>query len=675
MLPDLTDCNNLKKCYAKIYSENVVMGKKSRRKKRLKTGSALPPEVPNAFPAPTRLIKGWQAGILVAVLAFVIFIPALTNDFVTWDDYKFIYDNKGITSLDVDFFKWIFENRRAQWSPLRWLSHAIDYKLWGLNPVGHHLTSIILHALNTFLVVVFVVKLFECSRPTLSPFLSGEDTRHFKRKALVAGIVTALFFAVHPLRVESVAWVSARKDVLYAFFTIASLLFYLRYATETRKKETGIFYLLCLFSFVLAVMSKAMAFTLPFVFVILDMYPLKRINVRSLFENHKALIEKIPFFAISIASIIITIGVHEEIDAVVSLSTSPFLERIPVVFKALSFYLVKTVWPSNLAPFHPYPTEISFLTFEYLGAFILVTAITALCIFLWRRGNSIWITVWAYFVITLLPILGIVRVGAYFAAERYTYMPSIGLFLLIGVGVALLWEKADRKEPVFLLNKKLIISVCVLTIVFLSIITVRQTRVWKDSITLWNHELEIYPKNQFALPNRAKAYAESGDIQNALDDLNRAIRENPLSSLAYIGRAQVYIQVQKYEEAIKDLDNYIKIKPDSPNGYGDRCGAHLQLGNAQQAINDCSRAIELNPKNEVAFNNRGFAHFLSGETDKAINDYSEAISLNPMDPGFYRNRGIAYLKAGKKDESIKDLQKAVKLGDSKTRELLRKIDQ
>lgn len=649
------------------------MGKKSRRKKRLKTGSTPPPEVPNISPAPTRLIRAWQAGILVALLAFVIFLPALTNDFVTWDDDRFISENKDITSMDPYFFKWIFTNLKAQWAPLRWLSHAIDYKLWGLNPAGHHLTSVILHALNTFLVVVLVAKLFACARPTHSPSLSGEDTRHFMRKALVAGTVTGLVFAVHPLRVESVAWVSARKDVLYAFFTLASLLFYLKYATVTRKKETGIYYLLSLFSFIMAVMSKAMAFTLPFVFIILDMYPLKRINVRSFFKNRGVLIEKIPFFIVSIASIIITLSAHEEMDAVVSLQNSPLLERIPVVFKSLSFYLTKMVWPSNLAPFHPYPTGISFLTFEYIGSFILVTAITVFCIFSWRRGRSIWIAVWAYFVITLLPVLGIVRVGAYFAAERYTYMPSIGLFLLIGVGVSLLWEKADRKEHVFLLNKKLIISICTLTIALLSIITVRQTRVWKDSIALWSFELERYPKNIFSLPSRAKAYVALGDMQKAFDDLNRAIRDNPSNSFAYDGRAKAYIALQKYEEAIKDLDTFIALRPDSQKGYGDRCGAYLQAGNVQRAIKDCSRAIELNPKDEVALNNRGFAHFLSGETEKAIKDYSEAISLNPMDPGFYRNRGIAYLKAGKKDESIEDLQKAVKLGDSKSRELLRKL--
>lgn len=648
------------------------MGKKSRRKKRLKTGSAPPPEDLDKVSAPPSLIKAWQAGILVALLAFIIFLPALTNDFVTWDDDVFIYENKGITSMGADFFTWIFTNMEAQWSPLRWLSHAIDYKLWGLNPAGHHLTSVILHALNTFLVVVLVAKLFECARAH-SPSLSVENTHHFKRRALVASIVTGLVFAVHPLRVESVAWVSARKDVLYALFTLVSVLFYLKYSTVTSKKEKAPYYLLSLFSFIMAVMSKAMAFTLPFVFIILDMYPLKRIALRSFFKKHGVLLEKIPFFIVSIASIIITISAHEEMDAIVSLQRSPLLARIPVVFKSLSFYLIKMVWPSNLAPFHPYPSEISPLTFDYIGSFVLVTAITVFCIVSWRRGKSIWIAVWAYFVITLLPVLGIVRVGAYFAAERYTYMPSIGPFLLIGVGVSLLWEKADRKDHMFLYNKKLIISVCALTIALLSIVTVRQTRVWKNSITLWSLELERYPKNIFSLPNRAKAYAASGDMQSAFDDLNRAIRDNPSNSFAYNCRAKVYIGLQKYEEAIKDLDTFIALRPDSQKGYGDRCGAYLQAGNLQKAIKDCSRAIELNPKDEVAFNNRGFAHFLSGETKKAIKDYSKAISLNPVDPGFYRNRGFAYLKTGELDESIRDLQKAVNLGDSKARELLRKL--
>ena len=181
--------------------------------------------------------KKWLAPLLVALLTFLVFLPALSNDFVTFDDDRFVYENKRITSIDIDFFKWAFTNRSMQWSPLRFFSHAIDYKIWKLNPMGHHLTNIILHSLNTFLVVLLVFALCEIVKSKTVPSPTVEEDMRFQRKALITGVVTGLLFGLHPLHVESVAWVSERKDVLYTFFYLLSLMVYLKYASPSIKQK------------------------------------------------------------------------------------------------------------------------------------------------------------------------------------------------------------------------------------------------------------------------------------------------------------------------------------------------------------------------------------------------------------------------------------------------------
>ncbi len=255
----------------------------------------------------------WVAALLVAGITFVVFLPALNNDFVNYDDGIFVYNNKHIISINLNFIKWAFTNREYQWSPMRWVSHAADYWIWQLNPFGHHLSSIILHSLNAFLVTVLVFRLFGAVKPKMQPPPSGEEEMHFRRKALIAGVVTGLLFGIHPLRVESVAWISERKDVLYAFFFLLSLISYLNYSAFYVMKRRHLHYLLALVFFIMAVMSKATAVALPFVLILLDVYPLERVNFHSgLSIWRRVLAEKLPFFAIGGAVTWINIGVHED---------------------------------------------------------------------------------------------------------------------------------------------------------------------------------------------------------------------------------------------------------------------------------------------------------------------------------------------------------------------------
>jgi len=616
-------------------------------------------------------VKEWLVALSVTLITFLVFLPALGNDFVNWDDFKFVRGNEHIKWIDLDFLKWIFTNRETQWSPLRWISHAIDYKVWGLIPLGHHLSSIILHSINTLLAVVLIIKLLKIDNHTTSFSLEGE--KKFYKKAFMASALTGILFGIHPLRVESVVWISERKDVLYAFFYLLSLIFYLHYSLPSHKKKKYVFYILCLFCFVCASMSKAMAITLPFVFIILDVYPLKRITFSGFNLAYEVLIEKIPFLGISIIVSLINIGAHEEFVVISPFITPTVTERIIVAFKSISFYLVKMVWPFHLAPYYPYPEEISLTSPDYLGSFIFVLGVTIFSLFQWRKGRKIWLIIYLYYIITLLPVLGIIQFSPFYAADRYTYMPSLGPFLLIGLGLFFIWDKMSLKGFSNSLLEKLALLIIISVIGFLSVLTVKQTKIWSNSITLWNHEIKQYPSATFGYRGRAQAYLDLGENQKALDDLNKAIMHYPQYADAYVIRAKVFSRLGDYQKALENLNKAVEINPYFSIAYTDRCGLYIQKAFYQRAIVDCSKALEINPRDAVAYNNRGIAFHALGEINKAIVDFSDAIEHNSVDSDFYRNRGTIYMKAGKKNQAIRDFQKAAKLGDEQAQEFLKEI--
>ena len=598
----------------------------------------------------------WIAALLVAVLTFIIYLPALQNDFVNWDDHRFIYENRHITKLDSEFIRWAFTDREMQWSPLRWLSHAVDYKIWKLNPMGHHLSNVLLHGLNTFLVVVLVIGIFRAVEAQRLPSPAQGEDKGFWRRAFISGIITGLFFGLHPLRVESVAWVSARKDVLYAFFFLLSLILYLRYVSFSGGKRSKYYYILCLLCFIMALISKAMAVTLPFVLILLDVYPLKRLNTKS---GGSVLLEKVPFFGLSL--VLITVMVHEKIGAVTPLKAATYSERILVAFKSLSFYLLKTIWPGGLSPFYPYPKSISYLSFEYLFSIVLVAVISIFCIMAWKKGWKVFLAVWSFYVITLLPILGIIHVGSQVVADRYAYIASMGPFLLIGLGMSVMWERTYDRGRSLLLNRKLIIIVSVLIVALLSILTIRQIRVWSNSITLWTHELEKYPDEEIAYINRSAGYVDSGDYMKALKDLDRSIALNPDFKEAYIHRGIVYYALEKNQDAIKDFSRAIELNPAEARTYSNRGTVYVKLGSLQQAIGDFDRAIELNPEDAEAYNNRGNTYADSGDNQQAIRDFSRAIELDPEFAMAYSNRGVSYGALGNYQQAIKDFDRAIEL--------------
>lgn len=392
------------------------------------------------------------AALLVFFITLLVYLPSLGNEFVNWDDNQYVYENRNIQVSPGHVFEWSFTTfYAANWHPLTWISHALDYSMWGLNPRGHHLSSIVLHSINAVLVVYLCIGLFESYRR--KKVAEGFSGPFFDEKGvLIAAATTGILFGIHPVHVESVAWVSERKDILSALFFCLSILSYIRYVDETENVgEAGRrpllrTYFFSLVFFVCALLSKPMAVTLPVVLILLDWFPFQRIQ--SLRTLWKAVLEKVPFIAMGIASSVITVLAQIKGRSLVPFESSSVPARIMVAADAIFSYLTKMILPLDLSPFYPYPKVVSFFSAKYFFPLLVVTIITIACVNFFLRGRKVWLAVWGYYLITLLPVLGIIRVGLQSMADRYTYLPSLGPFLVLGLAAARGYEKLDvlKKE-------------------------------------------------------------------------------------------------------------------------------------------------------------------------------------------------------------------------------------
>ena len=610
-----------------------------------------------------RNFKYYLAGS-IALITFFVYLTALRNKFVNWDDDVYVWANPYIRSFNMAFFKWVFlDFYVANWHPLTWLSHAADYALWGLNPLGHHLTNIILHAANTYLVVLLIIKLLDVRnerliRNELTPFTN-------ERSILTAAGVTGLLFGLHPVHVESVAWVAERKDLLCALFFLLSLVMYTKYAggrrREEGKHETGwklLFtdrnYLLALAFFVLSLLSKPMAVSLPVVLLVLDWYPFQRIYSGKTFRS--ALVEKMPFAGFALASSIVTILAQKAVGALIATQTIPLSSRMLVAAKSLISYLSKMALPYNLIPFYSYPgpSDISLYHLEYPLSIAVVIGITAACAALMKK-QKLWLSSWGYYVVTLLPVLGIVQVGGQAMADRYTYLPSLGPFLIAGLGAAWISEKTDALKKRARIIKALGAIAAVFILVSLSYLTVKQIGIWENSIKLWNYSIEkTHEREPLSFYSRALAYDEMGQFERAIEDYDRAIALNASFTNAYINRGLDFYETGQLERAIIDFDHAISLNPAHAAAYYNRGLAFDKMGQLDKALADYDQALSLGPYDADAYNNRGRVFSRRGQLDRAIADFDRAISLNPAYSEAYYNRGLVFQRSGQPDKAAQD---------------------
>ena len=536
--------------------------------------------------------------VVLAVVTIAIFWQVNQYDFVNLDDNGYVTENLHIQSgITLDEVCWACSTKHAGfWFPLVWLSFMFDHQLYGLNAGGYHLTNLILHILS----VLFLFWLF------------NRMTGAIWKSAFVAGL-----FAFHPLHVESVVWITERKDVLSAFFWMLTLCLYVYYTEKPAIKR----YLLVLFSFVCALMSKPIVVTLPFVLLLLDYWPLgrwtKNVSTSSNNSHGRLIGEKIPFIVLTVISSIVTIWAQNKAGAITSMEQLPFSVRIANSMISYVAYLKKFFWPVDLAVFYPY--ELSLPLGKILISGLILILITAAVLYYIKKQPFLF-TGWFWYLGTLIPVIGLVQVGRQAMADRHTYLPSIGIAIMLAWGIPSLIKSEETR-------KKILFPAAIAALAILSVLTWQQCGYWKNSITLFNHALQVTKDNYLVHNHLGLTLFIEGKTEEAIYHYNEAIRIKPKYFDAYFNRGIANFKLGKYQMTIEDLNKAIRLIPDYINAYYNRGVTYSYLGQHQLAIENYNVAIRLKPDYAAAYNNRAFAYLNQGDKISGCSDAKKACAM------------------------------------------------
>jgi Flp pilus assembly protein TadD len=541
--------------------------------------------------------------------------------FVGMDDSTYVTGNPHVRGgLTRENVSWAFTTFHASnWHPLTWLSHMADVAGFGLTPGWHHRMNALLHLLNTELLF----------------FVLWGMTGGLWESALVAAL-----FGVHPLHVESVAWVSERKDVLSTLFWILTMGAYLRYV---RKPGTWR-YLLVLLSFALGLMCKPMLVTLPFVLLLLDIWPLRRVSPSTGEASvggtrligpiplRRILAEKVPLLLFSAASCVITIMAQTE--AIRTLDATPFGLRLANSLVAYAVYLEKTVWPSSLAVFYPHSASIGsgISAWKVVGAALLMGGISVFAA-RQRRSRSYFLVGWLWFLGTLVPVIGLVQVGEQSMADRYTYVPLVGIFIALAWGISgVLQEHRFRGVA----SGTVAIAVLALALAARS-----QAGYWRDDITLFSRALSVTERNWLALHNLGVAYSRDGRYPEAVDCFREALQDNPRDYVALEGMGTAMHGLARYPEAIGYFREALRIRPESATAWQNAGLASAGAGRFEQALADFREAVRLDPGSASAWYSLGLTCYKLGRYREAIEAHGVALRIMPDLEDARRNRDAA----------------------------------
>jgi hypothetical protein len=482
-----------------------------------------------------------SAGLLVIVVTMYVYHSSTANQFV-WDSFWYLtYNELWISSLRTEHLVWMFVTTEfSNWHPLTWLSWALDYQIYGgLDPGGFHLTNNILHAANSALVFILALKIF-----TL-PALSSTSLRNTSESVLIA-FASALIFAVHPQHVESVAWVAERKDLLCLLFCLLAFIKYIDYGRTTDGNARN--HLNASFAFfVLAGMSKPMAVTVPALLLIIDFFPLRRIDWRPgrTEQTMQALLtllrEKWPFILYSVFLVLITLFAQQ-----VALKDVSFWVRLVNGFHAMQFYLAKLFWPTDLSPFYPFSVRAGDpTTWRDLQPFVFFLVVSVTCVAAWRRNRPEWLAAWLFYIVSLSPVLGILTAfGLQGAADRYAYLPTLPFYLLFSALLLKTARKLGRwQKPAFL-------AVLLMIVVSLANVTMGQQTVWRDQLALWSRAYQYAPDHPFVNRQLGAAHLAVGDLEQAARYFEQAERLGLDRVDLFAWRGRVYMQLGRFEDAI-----------------------------------------------------------------------------------------------------------------------------
>ena len=568
---------------------------------------------------------------MLILLAIVPYWQTLNHDFVNFDDPSYVSENpivhQGLTWNNI---QWAFTTMQAgNWHPLTWLSHMMDCQMYGLQPGWHHLTNLLIHGANTAL-------LFMALRAM---------TGAMWRSALVAA-----FFAVHPVHVESVAWIAERKDVLSTFFGLCALWAYAKYARETSALRYGV--VACFF--VLSLLTKPMLVTLPFVLLLLDFWPLNRFSTgggdgSSRFAS--LLLEKLPLIAISAVSSVVTFIAQHAAGAVAPIELLPLQQRLANTILAYASYLGKTVWPVNLAVIYPLPNKIMIVPL-----LIATVALIAITVVVWIYGRERrWLIMgWLWYLGTLVPVIGLVQVGDQSMADRYTYFPLIGVFIM------LIWS-IPAAAFASGTNRRLLSAGVALILLTLIALTWLHLRVWQNTNTLFDYALKVTTRNFVAENLYAGALGSDGDMAGAKAHIERALELKPDYAGAHYNLGLVLLREHNFEKAREQFTTALQTLPRDPmiwNGLG---VANINLGKPDEAISNYRKALELNPLYADAFTDLGAAYLSTGKFAESVEASEKALRYRPEVAETHATLGAALWNLGRSDESIMNNRKAVEL--------------
>jgi protein O-mannosyl-transferase len=562
------------------------------------------------------------ACVFLVAITWLVFGQTVRYDFVNYDDNEYVYANPSIASgLTVAGVIHAFGRKHSgNWHPLTTLSHMLDCQLWGLRAGGHHLTNIVLHT-------IAVVLLFLVLR---------QMTGAIWQSAFVAAL-----FAVHPLHVESVAWISERKDVLSGVFFMLTLGAYLRYV----RRQTLSRYMTMSILFTLGLMSKPMLVTVPFILLLLDYWPLKRFAEEP--STRRLVLEKIPLLALSVASGLATLWVQQS--GVAAVEELPLISRITNGLVTYLIYLRQMIWPAQLAVFYPHPEDkLPILEIALAAVLLAMASIGAIAL---RRTRPYLITGWFWYLVMLLPVIGLIQVGFQAHADRYTYLPQIGLYVL------LTWAITDALAS--RLQRRILGVAAGITITALAWCAHIQASYWRDSESLWAHTLAVTSENPIAQNNLGVVLKEKGRTDEAIGHLEKVLELNPNDAKAYYNLGNAFLQRGQFDEAITDYKKGLAIQPRYADAHYNLGIALAQKGDVDAAIAQFQKAAEDKPDYAAAYYALGNAFLQRGQFDEAIARYQQALKSRPTYPEVENNIGLALLQKGRPSEAIAHWQNAL----------------
>lgn len=563
----------------------------------------------------------FKESIIVSIILLVTFIclsPTLHNQWVNWDDPAYVLRNKLIHELNWSSVQTIFKTPVVVglYHPLTLISLSIDFNFWGNDPFGFHLSNLIFHLLNTLLVYVVFRKL---------------------KSSILVSVLVSLIFGMHPMHVESVAWISGRKDVMYVFFYLLTLISYMSMVKSEQRLKRILLYFFSITMFVCSILSKNIAFTLPLILLLIDYLQNRKVNTRSIAA-------KTPFFIVSIIAIYIAKYGQQASDSMQDLTGISYGDSIINGVYNTSFYIFKLIVPIKLAAFHPFPTNIPTL---YYLAILPFLGLIYFSYWSYKNSRKLFFGL-LFFLITIGPLLQIIPFGKAVNSERYTYLAYIGLFYFLAVLLENSIIKFKNSGSIVLT------SITLLWVLLLGFKTNEQSRKWQNSNTLWSQVIDLYPDSDWALMSRGLYFAEQKDYKPAIEDFNKSISINPTSQALY-ERGRIYEIHGFNQEAVNDYEHSIAIDSNYYKSYLNIGVLLSKQGDQKTAIPYFQKAIQANPEYDLAYFNYATSLKLIGELEEAIHQYDKAIKINPNNKRYITARGVLHTYMGHWQNSISDL--------------------